>query len=280
MIADPKPWTGYTADTRTVEDLLDIDEVWYINLDRRVDRLIHMKKELQKAPFRSVHRFPAIDATTLKRQEIERELHGRAVLPVLSNRREYHEELGLGALGCYLSHLKLWEHVRKSRKKILILEDDVVIPKDFMKQLEKRRLELPNKYDMLFLYCKFNDKPQPISPGLVKPHSFFGMVAYIITPQFVDKAYHLMTPIRYQIDGAISFLTPMFDIYALDPNLLSFTDSSSDAQTSNQVGKFMYIEQGTNWTFLLVILGLMLVGIIWYLNKGFDYGKFFQSYQY
>lgn len=271
MNAGPKPWIIPRAngiEDKTVEDLLDIDEVWYINLDRRVDRLTHIKKELLKAPFRSVHRFPAIDSASLKRQEIERQVHGRAILPVLSNQREYHEELGLGALGCYLSHLRLWEHSRQSRKRILILEDDAVFPKDFFHQLQQRRLQLPNKYDVLLLYCKFNDKPQPISPGIVKPHSFFGMVAYIITPQFVDKAYHLMTPIRYQIDGAMSFLTPMFDIYAVDPNLVGIIDSYSDTQTSNSVHKFMYIESRNSWIVPLVILFLIfLVAAIWYRNS-------------
>ena len=72
----------------------DIKNIFYINLDKRTDRKIHIENQLKLLNW-SAHRFPAI-------------LHS------------------FGAIGCSLSHLTLLRYARKNKlDHILIMEDDV-----------------------------------------------------------------------------------------------------------------------------------------------------------
>ena len=87
---------------------MKISNVLYINLNKRKDRLEHVKKELLKIGITG-ERFPAI-------------------------------QLKNGRLGCSMSHLKCIEIAKKRNwDHVFICEDDITFTQsqDFFKQLEK-----------------------------------------------------------------------------------------------------------------------------------------------
>jgi len=119
--------------------------IWLINLDRDTERRAAMEAQLAKLglPFT---RFPAIygkdHADTLaKRADADAYARnmGSPILP--------------GKMGCYASHVAVWEAFIVSDHKIaLILEDDVVFHDDFLETLDLA-LENANLWDSLRFNC-------------------------------------------------------------------------------------------------------------------------------
>ena len=84
-----------------------INHMYYINLDKRVDRRSHFENQMKLLNWHAT-RFPAIENKN-------------------------------GALGCSLSHLQLLEHAKcMNYEHILIMEDDIMFlnPTIFLQQLE------------------------------------------------------------------------------------------------------------------------------------------------
>ncbi|MBE0412926.1 glycosyltransferase family 25 protein [Yoonia sp.] len=119
--------------------------VWLINLDRDKDRLAGMTAQLDAMGL-PYTRFPAIygkDHAAELSKRVDAAAYarnmGRAILP--------------GDMGCYVSHLTVWEtFVASAHKVALILEDDVVFHDDFLESLDIA-LAGAAHWDMLRFNC-------------------------------------------------------------------------------------------------------------------------------
>jgi len=92
-----------------INNISDIKNVVYINLDERTDRKVHIEEQLHAVGFKSFERFKAIKTTN-------------------------------GAIGCTMSHLKCLENARAMKlTHLLILEDDTLFldPSLFKTQFNK-----------------------------------------------------------------------------------------------------------------------------------------------
>ena len=116
-----------------------VDKSFFINLDRRVDRLDHINKNL---PFDS-DRFSAIDAVNLKLNEKVEKLFHQSL-----------DKLTKAEIACALSHYKLWKKLTKdeSSENYLILEDDVVFKDGFVELWnESYSNNIPKNYGLVYL---------------------------------------------------------------------------------------------------------------------------------
>ena len=58
-----------------------------------------------------------------------------------------------GTIGCYLSHIKMWTHIRKYKlNHTIILEDDFSIKHNFEHNIQSVLKELPSDYDICYLF--------------------------------------------------------------------------------------------------------------------------------
>lgn len=122
---------------------------YVINLDKDVERMQFMHSQLNKLSI-EYERFKAIllSEYTLSESEYNEDkaikCGGRALLP--------------GELGCALSHAKILQMVvDKNQPFALILEDDVVLPQDFLKKVE---IEVArNQEGQLWDYLLFDYMP-------------------------------------------------------------------------------------------------------------------------
>jgi len=117
-----------------------------------------------------------------------------------------------GAIGCALSHLKLWEKCIELNKPIIIMEDDSIVSSNFLKHVNNIMnnmisknwdiIQLSYNFDSILSYdnstfekcnCIFNktkmkkediDKfiNSKINTTIAKLNHSFGMACYIITP--------------------------------------------------------------------------------------------------
>jgi GR25 family glycosyltransferase involved in LPS biosynthesis len=125
-----------------------ISKAFFINLDRREDRLEHINKSL---PFLA-ERFSAVDARSL---ELSKEV--KKLFPKTWNSRSKAE------ICCAISHYRVWKKLveDKSSDNFLILEDDVVFNSRFVDFWNKVFSEnMPSNYSLIYLGgCQPWNKP-------------------------------------------------------------------------------------------------------------------------
>ena len=121
-----------------------MDKLYYINLDKRTDRLLHLEEKI----------LPFIQISDDKKQRISAVDHTN------------YDSISQRGAGCSLSHIKIWKDaIDKKYNKILIMEDDFEFiegPYKFNKVLEK--LEFIN-----FSICNLSYNNQsPLIPTNIK----------------------------------------------------------------------------------------------------------------
>ena len=132
-----------------MKSLNKISKCFFINLDRRKDRLNHIEKNLTFY----AERFPAIDANDLNLNDEILNLFSKSL-----------NKLTKAEIACALSHYKLWKQLSldNSADNYLILEDDVVFEDgffDFWNQVFSKHI--PKNYNLIYLGgCQPWNKPE------------------------------------------------------------------------------------------------------------------------
>jgi len=134
-----------------------IDNIYYINLDKRTDRFEQITEELKKMNLEAT-RFSAI-------------CHAN------------------GALGCSLSHLSILKHARDNKfQNILILEDDfqfIVSKEEFERQInEFFKLNIP--WDVLMLSYNIQES-KPYNSIIQKVYECQTTSGYLVNSCFYDR---------------------------------------------------------------------------------------------
>ena len=114
-----------------------------INLDRSTDRLARMKAEFERVGV-DFERFPAVSGTDLPEsvKPYFCDAAGEVVSPLRS-----------GEIGCYASHLGVWQHIAAGRygAAALVCEDDVGLPDDLIRLLARLLNAAPSGWDVIRL---------------------------------------------------------------------------------------------------------------------------------
>lgn len=117
-----------------------------INLKRRPDRLELFKK---KCPFNDVRIIDAFDGKNMKDEpsDIEKEMASRFV------------GLKPGEIGCYISHLRIFNIMRRENLPYaLIFEDDAIFCDNFLDEYSKLIQEFPSDTDILYIGGRFEPR--------------------------------------------------------------------------------------------------------------------------
>jgi glycosyl transferase family 25 len=116
--------------------------VFLINLERSADRLARMTAEFQRVGV-GFERFPAVNGTDLPAGHASYfcDASGRIASP-----------LSPGEIGCYASHLGIWQRIVDGEPPAaLICEDDIILPTDLAALLEATAGALPAGWDIVRL---------------------------------------------------------------------------------------------------------------------------------
>lgn len=209
--------------------------IWLINLPRSVERRARMEAQLQTLGL-DYTLFDAVDG-----QADWDRLAESVDLPAF--RRNVGREVLPGEIGCYHSHLGVWQAlIASGPKAALVLEDDVVFHEDFLLALD-RALANADCWDMLKLNkirAKF-----PVEQGRLGEYkltafvgSFTGMGAYLITRDCAEKLFHSMLPICRPIDYKLDRIDlTRFRHFALQPFPSHVDDGNSSTITGRSFSK-------------------------------------------
>jgi glycosyl transferase family 25 len=189
--------------------------VWLINLDRSTARRQAMETRLAALGL-PYTRFPAIDG----RAEWDRLV---ADVDLQAFRRNVGREVLPGEIGCYASHLGVWQALIDSPHEVaLILEDDVVFHNDFLPALDLV-LATHKDWDMVKLNvirAKHPVRRKGLASYRLNAYvgAFTGMGAYLITRRFAAAQMAAMYPVCRPIDHALDlFDARTFRHYGLEP---------------------------------------------------------------
>ena len=140
-----------------MNNISDIQHVFYINLESRPDRKKYVEQQLKNIGIQKVERFNAIRLTN-------------------------------GALGCSMSHLKCIEIAKqKCLDHIMIVEDDITFlkPELFIKQMNKF-LSVHKVWDVLLIGGNNVPPYQKIDDTCIKVQSCQTTTGYIVRSHYYD----------------------------------------------------------------------------------------------
>ncbi|MEM0977109.1 MAG: glycosyltransferase family 25 protein [Pseudomonadota bacterium] len=201
----------YTDDPKTIDDL----PKWLINLPRAVERREKMETRMNAINL-NVTIFPGVDGKAeedrlLKNVDVpafERNM-GRVVL--------------IGGIGCYHSHLGVWDQFLETGAPIaFVMEDDVVFHDDF-KDAIALALQAKDHWD--FLKLNRIRAKMPIAQGQIGPYTLnaylgpnTGTGAYLVKRETVAKLRPAMIPVTRATDHEINrFFKHDFRLRGLEP---------------------------------------------------------------
>lgn len=196
-------------------DALQDLPVWLINLPRATQRRERMEGRLASLGL-AYTLFPGVDG----RAE-EARLLANTDVPAFE--RNMGRKVLIGGIGCYHSHLAVWEAFLASGRPVaLILEDDVIFHDDFLAAV---RLGLQCQPHWDFLKLNSIRAKQPISQGRVGPYRLnaylgpaTGTGAYLITRATAAKLLPAMRRVTRATDHEINrFFVHDFRLRGLEP---------------------------------------------------------------
>jgi len=216
----------------------EIDDVWYINLDRDTERNEHYKTIAHLFGV-AVTRFAGTYGRDVNREEAQ-EIYGIDTSMTRSNSNEENDRnlniLHLpGVKGCWISHKRLLTHLNTlslpSHYGHLITEDDLVVPPDFRARWSAIRQNIPYDWDIVYLYTGATHG-EPIAPNVLrwkndKVTANWGTVAYIVRhgalPKMLAELRYMDSPIDVQFYRRFGHLK----LYIVHPSLITTGEMES-----------------------------------------------------
>jgi glycosyl transferase family 25 len=123
------------------------DRIFVVTLARARDRQARLRERLAGLPFEFLEGFDKahLDPAALAREGLFDPAAARRV-------DRFGRDMGMGQLGCSLSHRKIYEDtVRNGWKRVLVFEDDAVPRLDDLPRAEAALAELPPDWELVYL---------------------------------------------------------------------------------------------------------------------------------
>jgi len=213
-----------------------IDKFFVINLDISEDRLRYIKKQCLTAKI-NIDRWPGVNGSKLNLKN----LRNKNILD------DSERKLLPGAIGCSLSHIKLWNHIlTKGYTNVVILEDDCIVPRNFYEKFNDYIKQVPKNWDIIYLGAS-NINATKINKNVLKPNSITGTsthnsgtYAMLINTKIIPLLLKSHLPIKDNIDQTMkNVLFKKMNVYIFNPPLI-LHNNNFDSQRrllSNRSGK-------------------------------------------
>ena len=196
IVADWKP-LPYEQDLKQylmqepLKDKLDVDNIYFVNLERRPDRRIKMEHCFDQLGIER-QLVEAVDGKLLDEEYLKRK--GIEMLPIF--KEPFHgRPLTFGEIGCFMSHYGIWQDMVKNHfSKAIIFEDDIRFEPNFRDHLYRLYRELESltlEWDLVFLGRKIlHNATEPWVDGsnlLVHVDYTYWTLAYMLSLEGANK---------------------------------------------------------------------------------------------
>ena len=218
---------------------IDITEVksHVINLKSNTEKLKRVQKSLNAISI-FPERFDAVYGKDLDPLYIDKITYPSVQYTIKNGRYIDSNIETLGAIGCYLSHVKLWEALANSNDEMLLILEDDAITNNFsafqINQFLNEIIENDPDWDVIFLgYTKPSPSPNadiPITESVYKINEItFQTHAYLLSKKGALKLLSKAFPIVDQVDSYMSYM-------AITRGLKSYRGNTSYLKQFNEEG--------------------------------------------
>lgn len=200
---------------KTLNDYFD--EIFCVNLEKRVDRWENCKREFKRIGI-NPQRYVAIDGKNLNEQ-------------VFPNIKVFETP---GQLGCLLSQYNVIKIARMcGYSSVLILEDDVEFCDNFNEHLEEKMKDIPNDWDMIFFGANHQSMPIKVTDNVFKITRAYSAHCYAIKDKLYDTLLEVLCPFREPLDVTYGNLHSSINAYCVNPHLVWQRPNYSDILSMN-----------------------------------------------
>jgi GR25 family glycosyltransferase involved in LPS biosynthesis len=220
-VSFPRFIEGFSSGTKTTirdKNTFKDAPMFLINLDRRHDRLATTVKLLNDKGYAPLTRVKATDGNA-EWDTLKRIVKDDVMQPIHDGYRTAHNQLSKGGVGCYMSHLKLWNYLSKSDHEAFIIFEDDTLPSLTRTELMTRLSKVPDDWDLV-LFGAIYDNCRNVNEHVCRISRFVCLHAYAIRKRMAIYMVPKALPIEQQIDWWISDMAERKDI-----NIYSLIDT-------------------------------------------------------
>lgn len=173
------------------------DQIYYINLDNRTDRL-----------------------NSISQQLLENNISAKRVRGIIPDDNPH--PINNGQLGCLLSHLSIiTDAMINNYNSILILEDDTIFKKNFISLFSRLIYYLPTQWHMIYLCGNHFGGIEHVNDYIYKSNGTLSTNAYGINKSIFHRLYAALTtkPYNSPVDSIYCSLHKDVLAYVSVPNL-------------------------------------------------------------
>lgn len=242
-----------------------------INLDTCPEKW-QKSSSLLKSIGLTPQRFPAVYGKSIDPSYLQSIIHPSVDYTIKHGRSTDDQIQGLGAIGCYLSHLKLWEMLLESKNEMfLIFEDDLYPTNVNLYELESYVMDvITNQPDWDVIYLGFY-KPLPYGSQDVKLSDTvyqineitFTTHSYLLHRRGAQKLLKHAFPIIHQVDSYLSYMASRGDLKSFRSSKPFFYQNTTFSASSIQEGCLRSVKtiitRFRNETILYSIILIILV---------------------
>jgi hypothetical protein len=163
-----------------------------------------------------VEKISAVDASTFVAYKHPNVSLGTAHNIRFKTRRSVYEIDSPGAVGCSLSHFKIWKMLLStSAPAMIVFEDDVEIPRDFKERYAKIMEQTPQNWDIIQLQqTRYSNGKKGCAPMREEEPwelctSLMGTFAYIVSREGAKKLLERAYPIELHVDAYMAYMSRM-----------------------------------------------------------------------
>ena len=198
-----------------------IDNIYCVNLERREDRRKEAEVEFKKFDL-DFEFFKGVDGHELN---------------VRSNIKPGH-------VGCVMSHLNLYKHLKNQEGEIfMITEDDVVFDNDFISKYLDLVRHVPSDWYLLYFGGNHNGIPlNVVAPGIHRLQKTYTTHCYLVKKSHLDiliAEFDNSNIFNMEVDVHLSNVQTRVPCYGFTPSLAWQRDGFSDIEMKNVEYNFL-----------------------------------------
>lgn len=239
---------------------------YIINLDSKPELFNRSLKNVMDSGFKNVMRIPAVNGNELPNEYLKNILTVKTYND-LDKPRENHEVIfNKPGVGCFLSHIKIWEEMLKNNQDwVLVLEDDVELDSNFKNNYTNFINHIGLDTDLVLLgYTLLRHAPKRKENKLKIEGLFWGTHCYLISKEGARKALENCYPMELQVDAYLGMNSKeKMKVEAPMTSLAGQYYHPTSIQTMD-LKSFM---PRSNYSYILILFLLGITGYSIYNNK-------------
>lgn len=215
--------------------------MYLINMSTVKDRFNHFIEQFEKSDLKNkkLYRLEAVNGKDLPNLSdyITQKAMDEILLGEQKGHRTKHYQLTRGGVGCYLSHMMIYKHLKNSDKyHALIFEDDVIFGPNIQYQIQDLLREIPADWDIVLLGCHCIKCKKEEVNKYSKIYRFFFLHGLVVNKKGASAILRYIDDIKIeqQIDSVLSDMAEknLINIYCAKPSIAT---QSHEFETSIQI---------------------------------------------